>query len=122
MGTASYLSGSSPRITDAAEANETSCSPLLPPNRTPMRNRFFSGLTKNIFSEKYSRQKRRSSDCFQDVGTRPSGQVLPSAGLGARPSWFTFSIRNLERSFSNLEWEVYRRLRLLGQQSPDPGA
>src|SRR5437763_6296860 len=40
MGTASYLSGSIPRITEAADASETSCSPLRPPNKTPTRNRF----------------------------------------------------------------------------------
>src|SRR6476646_3683846 len=44
MGTASYLSGSRPRITEAAEARETSCSPERPPKRTPMRNRFLSGV------------------------------------------------------------------------------
>src|SRR5712692_1818967 len=42
MGTASYLSGSSPRMTEAAEASETSCSPERPPKRIPMRRRFFS--------------------------------------------------------------------------------
>src|SRR5262249_40260393 len=51
MGTGSYLSGSSPRITDAAEASETSCSPLRPPNRTPTRNRFFSGVTRLFFQK-----------------------------------------------------------------------
>src|SRR5580704_2936325 len=44
MGTTSYLSGSRPRITEAAEARETSCSPERPPKRTPMRNRFLSGV------------------------------------------------------------------------------
>src|SRR5580692_441961 len=46
MGTASYLSGSRPRMTEAAEAKETSCSPERPPNRTPTRRRFLlSGVT-----------------------------------------------------------------------------
>ena len=44
MGTTSYLSGSRPRITEAAEARETSCSPERPPKRTPMRSRFLSGV------------------------------------------------------------------------------
>src|SRR5580658_7646394 len=44
MGRISYLSGSRPRITEAAEASETSCSPERPPKRTPMRNRFLSGV------------------------------------------------------------------------------
>src|SRR5580658_5414527 len=39
IGTASYFSGSSARITEAAEASDTSCSPERPPNSTPMRNR-----------------------------------------------------------------------------------
>src|SRR5580692_451254 len=42
IGTASYFSGSSARITDAAEASETSCSPERPPNSTPTRNRFIA--------------------------------------------------------------------------------
>ncbi len=29
-------------MTEAAEISETSCSPERPPNKTPMRNRFFS--------------------------------------------------------------------------------
>src|SRR5215472_16880567 len=44
IGTASYLSGSRPRITEAAEARETSCSPERPPKRMPTRSRFFSGV------------------------------------------------------------------------------
>src|SRR5271156_4049688 len=40
IGTASYFSGSSARITEAAEASETSCSPERPPKSTPMRKRF----------------------------------------------------------------------------------
>src|SRR6202167_73597 len=39
IGTASYFSGSSARITEAADARETSCSPERPPKSTPMRNR-----------------------------------------------------------------------------------
>src|SRR5260221_1128921 len=35
MGTMSYFSGSSARITDAAEATDTSCSPERPPKMTP---------------------------------------------------------------------------------------
>jgi hypothetical protein len=38
IGTASYFSVSNARITEAAEANETSCSPERPPNRIPIRN------------------------------------------------------------------------------------
>src|ERR1700736_1675633 len=41
MGTGSYFSGSSARITDAAEASDTSCSPDRPPKITPMRSLFF---------------------------------------------------------------------------------
>src|SRR5215475_12645220 len=66
MGTASYLSESRPRITEAADASETSCSPLLPPNKTPTRNLFFSGVTKDIFPEKQLRPKGGSASCFQD--------------------------------------------------------
>src|SRR6202007_3347536 len=40
MGTTSYFSLSIALTTDAAESNDTSCSPLRPPNRTPTR-RFF---------------------------------------------------------------------------------
>src|SRR5271163_1969617 len=40
IGTASYFSGSSARITEAAEASDTSCSPERPPKSTPMRKRF----------------------------------------------------------------------------------
>jgi len=44
-GTASYLSGSRPRITEAADARETSCSPERPPKRIPTRSLFlFSGV------------------------------------------------------------------------------
>src|SRR6516225_4007841 len=49
MGTASYLSGSRPRITEAAEARETSCSPERPPKRMPTRSRFFSGVMELVF-------------------------------------------------------------------------
>jgi hypothetical protein len=52
IGTGSYLSGSSPRITDAADASETSCSPERPPNNTPTLNRFLSVFTLIIFPEK----------------------------------------------------------------------
>src|SRR5215469_8384509 len=46
IGTASYWSGSRPRITEAADASETSCSPDRPPKSTPTRNRFIlSGVT-----------------------------------------------------------------------------
>jgi hypothetical protein len=46
------LSGSSPRITEAADASETSCSPERPPNNTPTLNRFLSVFTLIIFPEK----------------------------------------------------------------------
>jgi hypothetical protein len=52
MGTASYLSGSRPRITEAAEARETSCSPERPPKRMPTRNRFFSEFTPASFQKR----------------------------------------------------------------------
>src|ERR1700741_1394669 len=62
MGTASYLSGSRPRITDAAEASETSCSPERPPKTTPTRSLFLMAVIdsrlqscvrslKNLFAE-----------------------------------------------------------------------
>ena len=44
IGTASYRSGSSARITEAAEASDTSCSPERPPKITPTRSRFFSDV------------------------------------------------------------------------------
>src|SRR6266576_1890973 len=55
MGTASYLSGSRPRMTEAAEARETSCSPERPPKRIPMRSRFFSRseLTTKEYSQDF---------------------------------------------------------------------
>ncbi len=65
MGTGSYLSGSRPRITEAAEASETSCSPERPPKRMPTRRRFLSGVTSIIFSEKFARLKRRGACGFQ---------------------------------------------------------
>src|SRR5277367_4693066 len=42
IGTASYFSGSSAPITEAAEASDTSCSPERPPKSTPMRKRFIA--------------------------------------------------------------------------------
>src|ERR1700719_5015487 len=75
IGTASYLSGSIPRITEAADASETSCSPDRPPNSTPTRNRFLSVFTLIIFPEKTAGLKRVSSGCFQNS----SKNLLPQA-------------------------------------------
>src|SRR5260370_39745126 len=51
MGTVSYLSGSRPRMTEAAEAREPSCSPERPPNRIPILSRFLlSGVTSRSHS------------------------------------------------------------------------
>src|SRR5271156_711192 len=66
IGTASYFSGSSARITDAAETSETSCSPERPPKSTPMRNRFVT----LIASPPAATQKR----------SRQSQDFLPQAG------------------------------------------
>src|SRR5580658_2101776 len=66
IGTASYFSGSSARITEAAEASDTSCSPERPPNSTPMRNRFCAFIA----PPQGTQQKR----------TRASQDFLPQAG------------------------------------------
>src|SRR5262249_31049544 len=103
MGTASYLSGSSPRITDAAEASETSCSPLRPPNRTPTRRIFLSGVTFHIFPEKRHGQKLVSVRGFHDVG--PAARPVPvNAGPGLSGSCLNAAGRKPEYSSSNLEW------------------
>src|SRR5271156_290425 len=66
IGTGSYFSGSSARITEAAEASETSCSPERPPNSTPMRNRFCALIA----------ESRRADQ----ICTRASQDFLPQAG------------------------------------------
>ena len=40
IGIGSYFAGSRPRITEAADASETSCSPVRPPKRMPTRRSF----------------------------------------------------------------------------------
>src|SRR5580658_8673345 len=66
IGTASYFSGSSARITEAADASETSCSPERPPKSTPMRKRFVA----LIVSPPGAHQKslRRSQDLLPQAG------------------------------------------------------
>src|SRR5271156_3231866 len=66
IGTASYFSGSSARITEAAEASETSCSPERPPNSTPMRNRFCALIAKPPRIDQISR--RTSQDFLPQAG------------------------------------------------------
>src|SRR5580704_893833 len=66
IGTGSYFSGSSARITEAAEASETSCSPERPPKSTPMRNRFCALIAKSPRSDRIRRHA--SQDFLPQAG------------------------------------------------------
>ena len=93
IGTASYLSGSRPRITEAAEARETSCSPERPPKRMPTRIRFlFSGVTGPIsHSRQVSviRENRGCGDgCFRWRSELTTEDSLQSSVYGLH--FFTF--------------------------------
>src|SRR5579864_6731423 len=73
MGTASYLSGSRPRITEAAEARETSCSPDRPPKRTPTRNRFLlvvmSRVWLSVIRPQFTVGGEERGDCVRALRT-----------------------------------------------------
>src|SRR6478672_3722970 len=87
MGTASYFSGSRPRITEAADASETSCSPERPPKRTPTRRRLFSVAMKEVTRDScpvasLSAAWRRSNRPIQFIWQRVS--VLGKSAVGVR--------------------------------------
>src|SRR4029077_7561197 len=66
IGTASYFSGSSARITGAAEPSETSCSPDRPPKITPMRSLLFPLIETPL--RKISIRALRSQDFLSQPG------------------------------------------------------
>src|SRR5580693_40668 len=82
IGTASYFSGSSAPITEAAEASETSCSPERPPNSTPMRNRFcelITGFSSPSRRAPIQRQATLSCCANQLRDSLPPPRTKPSA-------------------------------------------